>query len=348
MQVKHSKYIIIGAGLSGLVTANVLLSKGVNDFVILEARDKVGGRIKTINGVDLGATWFQEQHVHIQKLLEDVRVNKFYQYAKGKSILVHNSMLPAHYFESNSNEPSANRIVGGSIALIDKLSEPILNKICLNVKVTDIIENKKGLLLKTDGKMFSAEKVVVTVPPKLAVELNFIPKLPNNLIDVMKQTHTWMSNAIKVGLVFKTAFWRDKKLSGTLMSQVSPVTELYDHCSNDEKKCVLMGFVNEELRHVAANIRKEYILNYLEKHLGEEIKDHINYYEKDWSKDRFTSSSNLEPLYVFPQYGNDAYAKSYMDGRLLFSGTETSPVYGGYLEGAIYSGKRTANTVMKV
>jgi spermine oxidase len=42
------KVIIIGAGISGLSACNYLLDNGINDIVILEANDRIGGRINTI------------------------------------------------------------------------------------------------------------------------------------------------------------------------------------------------------------------------------------------------------------------------------------------------------------
>ncbi|XP_052837217.1 peroxisomal N(1)-acetyl-spermine/spermidine oxidase [Drosophila gunungcola] len=56
------KIVIIGAGMAGLSAANHLLQNGCEDFVILEARGRVGGRIVSIplsnnQKVELGANW---------------------------------------------------------------------------------------------------------------------------------------------------------------------------------------------------------------------------------------------------------------------------------------------------
>lgn len=53
------KVIIIGAGMAGLSSANHLIKNGCSDFAILEARNRVGGRII---GIEMGSQkvnkWF--------------------------------------------------------------------------------------------------------------------------------------------------------------------------------------------------------------------------------------------------------------------------------------------------
>ncbi|KAL7730902.1 hypothetical protein ACLKA6_014147 [Drosophila palustris] len=56
------KVLIIGAGMAGLSAANHLLQNGCDDFLIVEARGRVGGRIVSIpldnnQKVELGANW---------------------------------------------------------------------------------------------------------------------------------------------------------------------------------------------------------------------------------------------------------------------------------------------------
>lgn len=48
--------LIIGAGLSGLTAAQALQTAGW-EVVVLEARDRIGGRVWTRDGIDLGAQW---------------------------------------------------------------------------------------------------------------------------------------------------------------------------------------------------------------------------------------------------------------------------------------------------
>ncbi|MEM9077531.1 MAG: FAD-dependent oxidoreductase [Bacteroidota bacterium] len=340
------KYIIIGAGLSGLVTAYALQKAGITDFIILEARDRTGGRIYTKNGIDLGATWFQNHHVHLNHLLNELSLDKFEQYASGKSILIYNTMAPPHYFESHYDGPSAYRITSGSMALISKLSGMLKEKIHLNTSVLAIQEKNEELELQSGQNTLYAEKVVITLPPKLAATLNFGPELSNPVLKALENTHTWMSNAMKVGIQFDSPFWRTKGFSGTIVGQVGPVIELYDHTDHKEEKFSLMGFINEGLRDVSAEIRKEKILSYLEKHLGKEIRSYVSYSEKDWSLDPYTSCKELKSVYMSPQYGNPIFDEWHFNGKLLFSGTETSPIHGGYLDGAVFSGLKAAKQII--
>lgn len=59
--IYKSKVIIIGAGMAGLSAAYHLTKNGFKDFILLEARNRIGGRIIEIKvgdeKVELGANW---------------------------------------------------------------------------------------------------------------------------------------------------------------------------------------------------------------------------------------------------------------------------------------------------
>ena len=328
----NSKYLIVGAGLSGLVTAYNLRKSGEDDFVILEAKKTSGGRIVSENGMDLGPTWFQFFHENLIELLEELGLNSFDQYSNGKNMLVFSETDPVHYFESDTREPSAKRITGGSINLIEKLTELVQDKIEYDVKVKSISDEGETLVVNTNKNSFEADKVVLTLPPKLAVELTYLPELKAPVVNFMKGVHTWMSNSMKVALTYKAPFWREKGLSGTILGQLSPMVELYDHSSSDDSIIGLMGFVNESMKGLSFQERQQKIVDHIAKQLGEEARDFLTYSEKDWSQDEFTSTKDIEAPYGHPRYGHPIFREFHLNGKLLFSGTETSKIYGGYME----------------
>lgn len=50
----HKKVLILGAGLSGIIAGKTLKDNGVDDFLILEGQNYIGGRIRQVlRGVGL-------------------------------------------------------------------------------------------------------------------------------------------------------------------------------------------------------------------------------------------------------------------------------------------------------
>jgi monoamine oxidase len=92
--------IIIGAGLSGLAAGLKLKSAG-KKFIILEARDRVGGRVFTKalpNGgyVDLGAAWIGSTQTRMYELLNENNIDHFPTYEVGKSIIRLNGKIKTY------------------------------------------------------------------------------------------------------------------------------------------------------------------------------------------------------------------------------------------------------------
>lgn len=60
---KHHKVLILGGGVAGVIAARTLHQNGIDDFLIVEARDQLGGRMmsQTFAGkiIELGPNWIQ-------------------------------------------------------------------------------------------------------------------------------------------------------------------------------------------------------------------------------------------------------------------------------------------------
>lgn len=347
----NKNVVIIGAGLSGLLTAYRLKKAGFA-VKILEARDRPGGRINTIQGpedipLEMGATWFGNQHQNIKDLLEEFKLPIFKQNAEGSALFEASPFSPPHRIEIPPQEPSF-RIVGGTSQLIHALLNCFTSKeILFNEQVKQIHIEEEQVFIKTENKTFSAEKVVFCIPPALLVKsIKFVPELPEVLMSEAKSTHTWMQESIKAGVVYREPFWKTKKIS-TIISNRGPVIEYYDHSDSSESKYALCGFLHPDYANLERIEREERVIAQLKRLFGNEAGNYLKYEEVVWQNEKFTNANPGETFLPHQNNGNSIFQKYLYEGKILISNSETSAIYGGYMEGAVHSANLTAKRIIE-
>ncbi|WP_435262991.1 flavin monoamine oxidase family protein [Tenacibaculum sp. nBUS_03] len=338
----QTKIVIIGAGLSGLLVGYQLKLAKI-PFIIIEARDRVGGRIHTVYNdnsapLEMGATWFGYQHTNLLDLLKKLEVSYFEQYMIGTSFFQPFSTSPASAIPIQSQPPSY-RIEGGTSSIINKLIEQIgEDNILLNSTVKHLEFTKKNVTVSYNEKKYIADKIVLALPPKLWINnIKIEPTPPQDLFEIAINTHTWMENSIKVALSYEKAFWRKNKQSGTLFSNSGPITELYDHSNSTGNKYALCGFLNPSYASIDPEERKRLVLEQIVNVFGNEATKYDNYVELNWGKEDKTASNNRKPLFAHQNNGSLIFKKEYYNSRLLISSSESSSSYPGYMEGAVDS-----------
>jgi monoamine oxidase len=345
--------IILGAGLSGLLTAYRLQSKGF-DIEIIEARDRVGGRIHTVYSdagqVEMGATWFNDIHVSFRNLLSELGLEHFEQFMTGTSYFEAFSAAPAQEIQIPQNSPSY-RVTGGTAKLIETLKNKLIDiPVHLNEAVLGLNFEDEKVQLTTKNQSFVADYVISTLPQALfASDIDVTPTLPQKLTNIAEETHTWMQDSIKVAFVYTEPFWRNKNYSGTLFSNVGPITEFYDQSNAELTKFALCGFISGGMEMYSQKERLEKVKTQLEKIFGQEALHFTSYHETVWSKEKQTKSSKqIGFMYPHQNNGHPLFRESYCDNRLFFAGTETANQYPGYMEGAIIAAENTVKAILQL
>ncbi len=322
--MKKKKLVIIGAGLSGLVSAVLLQER--YDVTILEARDRTGGRIMGIEGHDMGPSWVWPHQKNILNLIETLGLELFSQYTEGLSS--YDAPEGVQHFRPSQTDPSL-RIKGGITQLVMALEKRLEKPVHLNEKVLSLTYSDEIITVQTADKTYEADRVISTLPPRLAVgSIAYSPALPEALQAQLQKIPTWMGYAAKCVIEYPDAFWREEGLSGFAVSHLGPLGEIHDACTQD--KAALFGFVHSHARY--DNLEEE-IMQQLTRLYGSKASLPSNFHLVDWKQEYCTSTPlDAEPLREHPLYG---FSVSHFEGKLLFSGTESAFREGGYLDGAV-------------
>jgi monoamine oxidase len=85
MERRQADVCVVGAGFAGLAAARWLIKEGKKSVVVLEARDRVGGRVwdKTLKDgsvVSVGGTWLGKGHDRMRQLVSEVGLTTYPQY----------------------------------------------------------------------------------------------------------------------------------------------------------------------------------------------------------------------------------------------------------------------------
>jgi monoamine oxidase len=162
----------------------------------------------------------------------------------------------------------------------------------------------------------------------------------------LRETQTWMGQAMKALLVYDRPFWRDRGLSGLGVSYGGPVAQFHDASPPDASLGALFGWLGNHSRgrSLSPTERRQAIIDQAVLMYGSQAAEVRYYADHNWAEDRFTTfpSHEVTAEQEHPRYGHPLLQQPQMQGRLHWAGTETA-VNGGYLDGAVASGQHAHN-----
>ena len=333
--------LIIGGGLSGLALAAKLAAQG-RDFLLVEARDRLGGRILTVREgaahFDLGPTWFWPGQPRIAALTERLGLSRFDQFCQG-DVIFENEQGRVHRGRGYASMQGAWRLEGGLGALIAALENEVpAQRRRVSTTIRMLTRAAPGIIATSEeGVSIQARRVVLALPPRMAARMSFTPTLPIAALTELEGIATWMAGHAKAVAVYDRPFWLEAGLSGDAMSRHGPVVEIHDASPASGGPYALFGFIGvpPRARSDQQALRRQ-IQAQLIRLFGPEAATPRILCLKDWAYDRLTATElDAQAPHVHSQYGLPRVLNGLWDGDLILAGTEVAPKFGGYLEGAL-------------
>ena len=354
------KVIIIGAGLSGLVTAYELDKLGF-DVMLLEAQARAGGRILTVRDFDdnlyaeAGAARIFHEHHLTLKYINQFRLplepfypseQKFMRMKNGKGEAVNwrkftDDIEPVITLE----KPAHWQKIKGGNDLLPRAFEGKLNgKIKYSAPVVKIDQTKNDVSVtfveKGTRETVRGDYLVCTIPFTMLRKIEIAPKFSAEKMQAIETLQ--YDSASRVLLQTKRRFWTDKKLNGFASGEEFAEIWHSTYGQNGTRgvlQSYLRGFFSLALTRLTPEQRIEFTLKSLEKLFPEIGANFEKGYTKCWSEDAWVlgawaHAANTKQLETIARAEN----------RVFFAGEHASG-FSSWMQGALQAGLRVVEEI---
>jgi len=240
------------------------------------------------------------------------------------------------------------RFAGGSQLIAMRMAAELGDLVVLGAPVDRIEWSGDGVAVSAGTTRIEARRAIVAMAPSLCQRVEFAPQLPPAR-GQLAQRMPWGSY-VKCIAVYDEPFWRADGLNGEGVSDAGPATTTFDNSPPDGSPGVLLAFVSgpeaRALQGLSEAERRDAVLNGLARLYGPKARSPERWIELDWSREAYTGGGPVcfMPPGVLTGYGR---ALSEPVGPIHWAGTETSPIWSGYMEGAVRSGESAAAEVLR-
>lgn len=240
------------------------------------------------------------------------------------------------------------RFVAGAQSVSQALAAELGDSVHLGMPVRRLVQSGDRVDAVSEGDAIGGRFAIVAIPPNLAGRIEYDP-----LVSVARDQLTQrfaMGAAVKVLVTYERAFWREAGFSGEVVSSDGPLSVVYDNTSHDGRQPALVGFiVGSQARHWTSQPeadRQRRVMAKLERYFGEQARSFQEYHELDWGAEAWSRGCPVGGLPPGVLTHSFAYLRK-PEGRIHWAGTEAATEWIGYMEGAIQSGERAADEVLR-
>jgi len=237
---------------------------------------------------------------------------------------------------------------GGLFQVPIKMAAELGDAVRLNTPVRAIQQDDDGVIAKTDNGVFCGKKLIMALAPTMASRIEITPPLPAVRDNYMQRAP--MGAVIKFIAGYETPFWRDMGYTGQVFTE-GDANVFFEHALNDSGKFGLAGFIDG--KHVikwadkTQEERRDFVIKSLVNAFGEAAKNFADYTDQAWSADQWRRGGY--GTQVTPgTWTTVGKAWQETNGHIHWAGTDSAEVWNGYVEGALFSGKRAAEQILSV
>ena len=239
------------------------------------------------------------------------------------------------------------QISGGMTTIIDRLAADLRHAPRLGTPVRRIRAAADRVEVATGAGVWTADTAVVAVPPPAARRIAFDMDGSGELAGLLSSFAA--GDLIKTVLVFDTAFWRLRGLSGWATFADPAGLAVVDASPDDGLPPRLIAFQGGTLaRDWAAlpqDVRQARLLCHLSRAFGEDARAPRQVAEAVWVDHPWSGGGYNATVRHGGQ--RDAVARlAAWGGRVRFAGAEVDDRFWGYVEGAIRSGRTAVARIL--
>ena len=240
------------------------------------------------------------------------------------------------------------RFAGGSALIASRLADQLgAATVRLSAPVSKIAVIGDKVTATTAAGEFGGRRIIVTAPPLLAGRIEYEPALAHWREQLTQRAP--MGSVIKCQVIYDEPFWRAEGLSGQATGDGDGSRVVFDNSPPDGSPGILLAFVEgDEARRLGretTQVRRAAVLASLTRYFGPKAASPADYFELDWQQERWSGGcyGTIFGPNVWTRYGHALTAPA---GPIHWAGTETSPVWCGYMDGAVRSGEKAAASVL--
>ena len=237
---------------------------------------------------------------------------------------------------------------GGVGQVPDAMAAELGDAVVLGAPVHAVRQGGDRVEVMSAKGAVTARRVVLALPRALAAGIRFDPVLPADHALLVHQVPA--GTEVKMVAVYDEPFWRHDGMSGATVATDDQIEVTLDTGQPNHAQGVVAGYsAGPRARALAAlgeAERREVFIGMLSARLGPRAATPLEVLEQNWAEEEWTRGCSMGhfPTGVLTQYGRRLREPV---GRLHWAGTETATTSYGAMDGAVRSGERVCEEILR-